>query len=190
MIDSRNGASVRPGGAAPGPANGDPTAGRSIQDDYPEGYSHCYGCGRNNPRGLHIRSFEDGDDLVARVPPCTDEISHPGVAYAGHLASLLDCHAIAAAAAAAHRARGRAVGDGEIAPFMTSQMKVEFLQPTPVGVPYQLRAHALFAHKHKVVVKAELRAEGKLCARAEVEAVEIEGAAPGGPRARAGGQAP
>jgi acyl-coenzyme A thioesterase PaaI-like protein len=152
---------------------------QAIQDWYPEGYSHCYGCGRNNPKGLHVRSFEEGDDLVARIPPCTDEISHDKVAYAGYVASLLDCHAIAAAAAAAHRARGYEVGQGEIAPFMTHDLKVEYVRPTPAGVPYVLRARALFVQGHKVVVKAELRAGNIVTARAEVHAVEI-------PRAHAG----
>lgn len=173
MIDSQSGTPARDRAPARGFAPADESTRPSIQDLYPEGYSHCYGCGRNNPKGLHIRSFEAGDDLVAHVPPCTDEISHPGVAYSGYISSLLGCHAIAAAAAAAHRAHGRSVGDGEIAPFMTSQIKVEFVEPTPVGVPYELRARALFAHKHKVVVKAELLVNRAVHARAEVEAVEI-----------------
>ncbi len=157
---------------------------RSIQDWYPEGYSHCYGCGRNNAKGLHVRSFEDGDDFVAQVAPCKDEISHPGTAYAGYVASLLDCHAVAAASAAAHRARGHAVGDGEIMPFMTAELKVEFVRPTPAGVPYELRARALFVQGHKVIAKAELRAGDRVCARAEVHAVEIPGAPKAHHRAR------
>ena len=36
------------------------THGTSLQEQYgPD--SVCYGCGPANPRGLHIRSFPDGD---------------------------------------------------------------------------------------------------------------------------------
>ncbi|HEX9708838.1 MAG TPA: hotdog domain-containing protein [Candidatus Thermoplasmatota archaeon] len=153
----------------------------AVQDFYPEYYAHCFGCGRLNPTGLHVRSVEEGDDLVARIPPCRDEVARPGIAFAGHIVSLLDCHAVAAAALAAHRARGREMGDGPVAPFMTASMKVDHVRPTPAGVPYELRARALFVQGHKVIVKVELRAGSLVCARAEVHAVEIPGT-PGGAR--------
>ena len=28
----------------------------AFQDFYPEKHSHCYGCGRSNPKGLHLKS--------------------------------------------------------------------------------------------------------------------------------------
>ena len=30
---------------------------KAFQDYYPDNYSHCYGCGRLNDRGMHIKSY-------------------------------------------------------------------------------------------------------------------------------------
>jgi hypothetical protein len=34
---------------------------KAVQDYYPDQFAHCYGCGRLNPEGLHIKSYWDGD---------------------------------------------------------------------------------------------------------------------------------
>lgn len=36
----------------------------AIQDFYPDDVVYCYGCGRLNEHGLHIRSAWDGDETV------------------------------------------------------------------------------------------------------------------------------
>lgn len=33
----------------------------AIQDLYPDDFAHCFGCGRLNPDGLHIRTEWTGD---------------------------------------------------------------------------------------------------------------------------------
>jgi len=33
---------------------------KAFQDYYPDELSHCYGCGRNNDKGLGIKSYWDG----------------------------------------------------------------------------------------------------------------------------------
>ena len=33
----------------------------AVQDQYPDDYAHCFGCGRLNPQGLHLKSYWDGD---------------------------------------------------------------------------------------------------------------------------------
>ena len=38
----------------------------AFQDQYPEQFSHCFGCGRNNPAGHQIKSYWDGDRTIAR----------------------------------------------------------------------------------------------------------------------------
>ena len=83
---------------------------KSFQDYYPESLSHCYGCGKNNPHGLHIRSFWDGEESVAVFQPREYHLAFPGYVYGGLLASLIDCHCVGTAAAAAYRAEGRELG--------------------------------------------------------------------------------
>jgi hypothetical protein len=41
----------------------------AIQDFYPDDLAHCYGCGRLNEHGLHVRSAWDGEETVAVLTP-------------------------------------------------------------------------------------------------------------------------
>jgi len=74
---------------------------KAFQDYYPDGHNHCYGCGTRNTEGLKIKSFWDGNETVAYFTPQSFHTSFPGFVYGGLLASLVDCHCIASAAAAA-----------------------------------------------------------------------------------------
>jgi len=56
---------------------------KSFQDYYPEELSHCYGCGSMNKVGLHIRSFWEGNESVARLTPQSYHIATPGFVYGG-----------------------------------------------------------------------------------------------------------
>ena len=149
-----------------------PTA---FQDFYPERFSHCWGCGKDNPRGHHLKSFWDGEETVARftVPP---EFSGgvPDHVYGGMVASLLDCHGTASAAAFAYRAAGREMGDaGEFMRFVTASLKVDYLRPTPIGVELEIRGRLLGIEGRKVQVGLSLSAAGQACARGEMLAVQF-----------------
>ena len=78
----------------------------SIQELYPADFAHCYGCGKLNEQGLHLESAWEGDEVVARFTPQPQHISVPGYVYGGLIASLIDCHAMATAAASAERLAG------------------------------------------------------------------------------------
>ncbi|MQM29298.1 MAG: thioesterase, partial [Candidatus Accumulibacter phosphatis] len=34
---------------------------KAFQDFYPEDFSHCYGCGKSNEHGHHLKSYWDGE---------------------------------------------------------------------------------------------------------------------------------
>src|SRR5262249_62346347 len=85
---------------------------RAIQDLYPDDLAHCFGCGRNNPNGHQLKSFSEGDEVVAHFTPAVHQISIPGFVYGGLLASIAGCHAMATAAGAAGLPRGRRPGEG------------------------------------------------------------------------------
>jgi acyl-CoA thioesterase FadM len=57
--------------------------------------------------------------------------------------------------------------------FVTASLKVEYLRPTPLGVPLEVRGKVKEVKGRKVVVDATGSAEGKLCARGEVVAVQM-----------------
>jgi len=147
-----------------------PTA-PAVQDFYPDDYSHCYGCGRLNAAGLHIRSWWEGDETVARFTPRPEHMAMPGFVYGGLIASLIDCHAMGTAAAAAERAAGRAIGEAPSPRFVTASLKVEYLKPTPLGPELVIRARVLERSERKATISATLSADGVVTARGEVVAV-------------------
>jgi len=146
---------------------------RAIQDLYPEDFAHCFGCGRGNPLGHKLKSFAEGDEAVARFTPRADHMALPGFVYGGLIASLIDCHAMATAAAASERAAGRSIGEAPTPRFVTAMLRVEYLAPTPLGPELELRARVRERSERKAVVEVALSAAGKLTARGEVVAVRI-----------------
>lgn len=146
---------------------------RSFQEYYPDEVSHCYGCGRLNANGLQIRSYWDGEETVAVFEPRAYHTALPGTVYGGLIASLIDCHGTGTAAAAAYRAENRAMDSEPPLRYVTGSLRVDYLRPTPMGVPLEVRAVVDQIQGRKVVVRATVTAAGEVCARGEVVAVQI-----------------
>ena len=146
---------------------------KAFQEYYPDHLSHCYGCGRLNEYGLQIRSYWDGEETVCTFYPKPYHIAIPGYVYGGLVASLIDCHCTGTAAAAAYRAEGREMDTEPPLRFVTGSLHVDFLRPTPLGVPLDVRARVKEIEGRRVVVGATLSAQGEVCARGEVVAVQM-----------------
>lgn len=146
---------------------------RAFQDYYPDQLSYCYGCGRLNESGLQIKSYWDGDETVCTYTPRPYHTAIPGYVYGGMIASLIDCHSTGTAAAAAYRAEGREMDTEPALRFLTASLHVEYLRPTPLGVPLEIRASVKEVKGRKVVVVSTLSAGGEVCARGEVVAVQV-----------------
>ncbi|OGO08225.1 MAG: thioesterase, partial [Chloroflexi bacterium RBG_13_66_10] len=132
-----------------------------------------YGCGRLNRDGLQIKSYWEGEESVTRFTPRPSHIAIPGYVYGGLIASLIDCHCTGTAAAAAYRAAGREMGTEPAFRFVTASLHVDYLKPTPLGVPLEVRGTVKEIKGRKIVVTASLSAQGEVCARGEVVAVEV-----------------
>ena len=146
---------------------------KAFQDYYPDPWSHCYGCGRLNPNGLHIRSYWDGEESVAVFHPKPFHTAIPGYVYGGLIASLIDCHGTGTASAAAYRGEGRAMDTEPALRFVTGSLHVEYLRPTPLGVPLEVRGYVKEIKGRKVTVSATVSAKGEVCARGEVVAIQM-----------------
>ena len=146
---------------------------KAFQDYYPDDLSYCYGCGRLNERGLQIKSYWDGDETMATFLPKEYHIAIPGYVYGGLIASLIDCHGTGTASAAAYRAQDREMGTEPPLRFVTASLHVDYLQPTPLGVPLEIRGRIMEVKGRKVVVSVTLSAQGEICARGEVIAVQM-----------------
>ncbi|HQP31996.1 MAG TPA: PaaI family thioesterase [Deltaproteobacteria bacterium] len=146
---------------------------KAVQDYYPDHFSHCYGCGRLNPQGLQIKSYWDGDETVCTFRPDERYMAIPGLVYGGMIASLIDCHSTGSAAAFAYRAEERDMESEPPIRFLTAALHVDYLKPTPMGVPLKLRSQLKEIKGRKVVVVTTLAAGDVICARGEVVAVRV-----------------
>ena len=135
------------------------TDSKSLQETYAPANA-CFGCGPANPQGLRIRSFAEGDAVVATWRPQPHHAAFPGVLNGGIVGALLDCHSNWAAIHALMKISGAAK-----APCMvTADFHVKLLAPTPMDGELQLRAQAVEVTGSKAVVEATLTAGGKPCA--------------------------
>lgn len=99
----------------------------------------------------------------------------PDNVYGGMIASLLDCHGTASAAAFAHRDRGREMGDaGAPIRFVTASLRIEFREPTPLGEELLTTGTLRSLEGRKAVVSLSLSARGVECARGEMPAIELK----------------
>ena len=147
---------------------------KAFQDYYPDHFSHCYGCGRLNEQGMQIKSFWDGEETVCvHTPETCYTGGAPGHVYGGLIASLIDCHSMGTAAAAKYKSENRELGSEPALRFVTASLHVNFLLPTPMGGPLEVRARVKEIKGRKVIVEARVIAGGRICATGEVVAVQV-----------------
>ncbi len=100
----------------------------SVQDRY-AAKSICFGCGPANERGLRIKSFEEGVDLVARFTPEPYHHAFPGMLNGGIIGALLDCHSNWAASVALMKRAGLSAPPCTV----TADFHVKLKRPTPLS---------------------------------------------------------
>ena len=136
---------------------------------------HCHGCGADNGRGLRIKSFWDGDEAVAtwRAEPhhCGGTREHLN---GGIITSLIDCHSLNLAIAQAYRAEHREIGTTPRIGYVTANINVSYLKPTPIREPIELRARIIKLEGRKAWVNCTLSAGGEICATGEVLGIRVE----------------
>ena len=132
---------------------------KSLQETYAPRMA-CFGCGPANPQGLRIRSFAQGDGLVARWRPAPQYEAFPGMLSGGIIGTLLDCHSNWAAAYHLMRRRGADTPPCTV----TADYAVKLLRPTPTDAEIELVATVIESTEERAVVEAQLVAHGKVCA--------------------------
>jgi len=146
---------------------------KAFQDYYSDQTSHCYGCGRLNDQGLQIKSYWDGEESVCVFQPHPEHTAIPGYVYGGLIASVIDCHGTGTAAAAAYRAEDRNMDTQPELRFVTGSLHVDYLRPTPIDSPMELRGTVKEIKGKKIVVSITLSSKGEICAKGEVVAIRM-----------------
>ena len=146
---------------------------KAFQDFYPENVAQCYGCGSNNSHGHQIKTHWDGEETVTFFTPEPYQMSVPGFAYEGLIASLIDCHGTATAAAAMYRHEERPMESLPPFRFVTGSLHVDFLKPTPLAGALEIRGRIKAIKGQKVIVEIMVLANDVATARGEVIAVQM-----------------
>jgi len=120
----------------------------------------CFGCGPANDKGLRIKSFVQGDEVVATWLPEPHHEAFPGMLNGGITGALLDCHSNWTAAWHLMRQSGAATPPCTV----TADFHVKLKRPTPTNGPVNLRAKVVESSEDRAVVEATLEAGGKITA--------------------------
>jgi acyl-coenzyme A thioesterase PaaI-like protein len=132
---------------------------KSLQETYAP-QNACFGCGPANEKGLKIRSFVQGDEVVADWTPEKHHEAFEGVLNGGIIGALLDCHSNWAATYHLMKKSG----EDHPPCTVTAEFAVKLTRPTPTNVPVHLSAVVTESTDDRAVVDAKLTANGKVCA--------------------------
>lgn len=135
------------------------SAGPSLQERHAPA-SRCFGCGPANERGLRIRSFVEGEEVVAEWTPEPHHEAFEGVVNGGVIGALFDCHCTWTAAW--HLMSERAAA--EPPHIVTSDYQVHLVAPTSSRAPLRLRAWVVDTQDDRVVVEASMESDGVMTA--------------------------
>jgi len=134
----------------------------------------CWGCGADNPDGLHLESSWRGDVAVARWQPRAAFAAGPRhVLNGGIIATLLDCHGVCTAIADAYARESRDIGSAPDLWYATASISVDYARPTPLDGLVDLAGHVVDVDERLTVVSCTLVADGKDRAHATVRAVRV-----------------
>jgi acyl-coenzyme A thioesterase PaaI-like protein len=119
--------------------------------------SSCFGCGPANSKGLRIRSFVRGNEVVATWQPESHHEAFPGMLNGGIIGSLLDCHCNWTAA-------WHLMQQGQLAKppcTVTADYAIKLLRPTPTNGPVELVARVVESSADRATIEGTLSADGK-----------------------------
>lgn len=131
---------------------------KSLQETY-AAKSICFGCGPANKKGLKVRSFPEGERVIATWTSEKVHEAFPGVLNGGVIGALLDCHSNWTAAWYLMKSRG-----ADHPPVtVTAEYAIKLLRPTPSEKPLQLIAEVVHYEGDRVTVEARIEADQKIC---------------------------
>lgn len=144
----------------------------AFQDSMKDNF--CWGCGADNPDGLHLKSEWDGDRSTGRWSPSPQYAAGPRhFLNGGVIATLLDCHGVCTAIADAYRRAAREIGSDPDIWHATTSMEIRYLRPTPIDVPLVLHGTISAVGDNGTTVECVLEAAGKERATARVMSIQV-----------------
>ncbi|HPW55868.1 MAG: PaaI family thioesterase [Thermoanaerobaculaceae bacterium] len=131
----------------------------SLQDRYASA-TRCFGCGPANEKGLRIKSFPEGDEVVCTWVAEPHHEAFTGVLNGGIIGTLFDCHCNWTATHFLMRRDGLAFPPCTV----TASFAVTLKRPTPSTRPVHLRARVVESGPDRATVEATMTSGGKVTA--------------------------
>ncbi|MCD6272466.1 MAG: PaaI family thioesterase [Deltaproteobacteria bacterium] len=132
----------------------------------------CFGCGADNPYGLHLKSCMEGDIAVSLFTPEPYHIAFPGIVNGGIIATIIDCHGIWASIGYYILHYKSEVINRPNVMYVTRKLTIEYLEPTPMG-ELTLRGWVTKECGRSSTAQVELFSNDQLCACGEVVGVRL-----------------
>lgn len=130
----------------------------SLQDQFAP-KSICFGCGPANKNGLQIKSFVDGDKVIAHFTPQPFHNAFSNVLNGGIIGALLDCHCNWAASYFYMQENKLDAPPCTV----TAEYSIQLKRPTPMNTELKLFAQLKSIEKNKIIIDGKLFANEKLC---------------------------
>lgn len=145
---------------------------KKVFQDYMPG-NICFGCGKEATDGLHIQSYWEGEESICVWKSEPRFQGWKNILNGGIIATLIDCHCMGTAMAAAYRHEGRDLDSDPQYRYATGTITVKYLLPTPNDKALTLKARVREIKGKKVVMKCDVWVEGKVTASSEVIAIRV-----------------
>lgn len=133
----------------------------------------CFGCGNENPEGLHIKSYWEGEKSICNWMPEEKYHGWANLLNGGIMATLIDCHCMCTAMAAAYKSEGRGLDSFPEYRYATGTITVKYLRPTSCLKEVKLEAIVQEIKGKKVVLQCEVWSGSEKTAEAEVIAIRV-----------------
>jgi len=109
------------------------------------GFSSCFACGPDNPRGLHLDFRKDGDTVVCVHTPALELGGYGTILHGGVTSTLLDEAMVWAVYGAYERLS------------MTTELNVKFHAPIRCGIALTLTGRVIATDRRYATARAEIR---------------------------------
>lgn len=122
-----------------------------------KGYN-CFACAPNNPYGLKMEFYEDGDDIVSLWTPDNNYQGWFNTLHGGIQATLLD------------ESAGWLISRKFQTTGMTTNLNVKYKKPVPTGsdITLEIRARVKEVKRNFVFIEASISHNGTVCTTGEL----------------------
>lgn len=135
---------------------------KCLQENYAP-HNACFGCGPANKLGLQLKSYVEGDEVLASWQGQAYHEAFPGMLNGGIIGALLDCHSNWTAAYFLMKNKNLQQPPCTVTAYYNVKLKL----PTPSGEPVQIVAKLKEIKEDRATVSAQLLSNGLVCAECE-----------------------